>query len=249
MNRLGQGIMVGFAALAFACSAGVANANWTDAAPVPDRQVNDLNGFFGNDPEVIRRIAVKLWQLQADHGYRIYVVVEPVLMSDNAPRLAAMLQKNWLPDGNGLVIVYEGDSRSLGIGRNVAPMEASAPPMLTTHQTDALLHAAVAATDPVLPPVEFMEALVDNLTREFNGFFERRDAPPPQVRSLRRGLLVVGLLALLALAVIGVCALTRLKSMTPARTLWFPELERPERLGAPCGARVTCRKISRDPQD
>jgi hypothetical protein len=41
--------------------------------------------------------------------------------------------------------------------------------------------------------------------------------------------------------VIAVGALTRLKSVAGVRTFRFPEVDRPERLGAPCGARVTTR--------
>jgi hypothetical protein len=250
MKRLRQRMTAWWLAAVLAgCGGGRAETPWADVMSPPNDRVSDRNGFFRSDPGAIRRMTEKIRQLDAAHGFRIHVVAEPVLISDTAPGLAARLQEQWLPEGNGLVVVYEGDSRSLGIGRNIASLQEPPirPEHLPTHETDALVREALAATDPQLPKDEFLEVLVGNLVTAFNGFFERREAPAPRVKSLRTGLLVLGLLALLSLTAIAVGALTRLKSMSPVPPRYFPEVDRPERLGAPAGGQVVSRSFGNPP--
>lgn len=216
----------------------------------PDFGVRDVNGVFDRDAGALKRISGQLRQLEADHGYRICLIVEPVLMATTAPELAAHLQQAWLPDGNGLVIVFEAGSRSLGFGRNPGgnPDLSAAGNPVPTHETAALLRAAEGATDITLAPEAYIETLIENLVREFNGYFERRAAPPPRDRTLRLGLLILGGLSLLALGAIAVGALTRLQSMAGTRRYRFPVVDRPERLGAPCGGGVTTRSFRQGPR-
>jgi hypothetical protein len=145
----------------------------------PDSGVRDVNGVFDRDPGVLKRISGQLRQLETDHGYRICLMVEPVLMATTAPELAAHLQQAWLPDGNGLVIVFEAGSRNLGFGRDLGgkPDPSATGNLVPTHETAALLRAAAGATDISLAPEAYIETLVENLVREFNGYFERRAAP------------------------------------------------------------------------
>lgn len=247
MKRLRQGMSACWLAILLSSCGMAAATPWAADAKPPADRVSDLNGFFRSDPGAIRRITDKIRGLESAHGFRIYIVAEPVLISDTSHGLAARLQKQWLPEGDGLVVVYEGDSRNLGLGRIItSPADPSAPPgALPAHETDALVGAALAATDPALPKEKFLETLADNLVREFSGFFERRDAPPPRARSLRTGLIMIGMVALLSLTAIAVGALTRLKSMTPDPALYFPQVDRPERLGAPCGGQVVGRSFGK----
>ncbi len=203
----------------------------------PDFGVRDDNGFFNRESGAMKRIADQLRKLEADHGFRIYLLVEPVLIATSAPELAAQLQQIWVPDGNGLVVVYESDNRSLGFGREVDARTGSdeSPTLVPTHETAAILLRARGETDAKLAPEAFVETLMGNLVREFHEYFERRKAPIPAGRSLRLALLTVGGLTLLALAAIGVGALVRLPSMAGSRTFRFPVVDRPERLGAPFG--------------
>jgi hypothetical protein len=251
MNRLRKRMTAWWLAAVLAgCGCCHAESIWTDAGKAPAERVSDRNGFFRSDPGAIRRMTDKIRRLEATHGFRIHVVAEPVIINDTAPGLAARLQQEWLPQGNGLVIVYEGDSRSLGIGRNVAspPEAANRRGHLPTHEMDALVREAQAATDPQLPKDEFLEALVGNLVNGFNACFERREAPTPRAKSLRTGLIMLGLIALLSLTAIAVGALTRLKSMSPVPTRYFPQVDRPERLGAPCGSQVVGRSFGNPPE-
>ena len=211
--------------------AGTANAR------PPDFGVRDDSGFFSRNSGALKRISDQVRQLESDHGFRIYLLVEPVLIASSAPELAAQLQQAWVPGGDGLVVVYEADNRSLGFGRDMNDRTGPHPPAaaVPTHETAAILMRAREGTDPDLAPEDFLETLMGNLVREFDGYFKRRQAPVPAGRSLRLALLTVGGLTLLALAAIGVGALIRLPAMAGARTFRFPVVDRPERLGAPCG--------------
>jgi hypothetical protein len=217
----------------------------------PESGVRDAGGFFKRDAGAMERISGKFRQLEKNHGYRIYLVVEPVLIATTAAELAAQLQHAWLPAGNGLVVVFEADSRSLAFGRDVGgnPDPSAAGILVPTHETDAMLKQVVAATDKSLAPETYIETLTGNLVREFNGYFERLAAPPPPGRSLRFALLTTGGVALLALCAIAVGALTRLKSVAGIRSFRFPTVDRPERLGAPCGGSVTTRSFRPGPRN
>ncbi len=212
----------------------------------PDYGVRDENGFFTRDSGALKRISEQVRQLEAEHGFKIYLLVEPVLIATSAPELAARLQQAWLPMGDGLVVVYESDNRSLGFGRdigNAAPDEAPAS-LVPTHETAAILMRAREATEESLAPEAYVEALMGNLVREFDNYFQRRKAPLPAGRSLRLALLTVGGLTLLALAAIGVGALVRLPAMAGNERFRFSRVDRPERLGAPCGGgSVTTRRF------
>jgi hypothetical protein len=212
----------------------------------PDSGIQDDGGFFSRDAGAAKRISDQLRKLENERGFRILLMVEPVLIGTSAPELAAQLQQSWLPDGNGLVVVFESDSRTIGFGRDVGgePAAEISANRVPTHETAAILERARAATDPDLDPEAYIEALTGNLVKGFDDYFKLREAPIPSGRSLRLGLLTIGGLTLLALAAIGIGALVRLPSMAGKRSFRFPVVDRPERLGAPSGGgNVTVRRF------
>ena len=176
----------------------------------------------------------------------IYLVIEPLLIASTASERAAELREAWVPEGNGLVVVFESDSRNLGIARDLAgrPIEPGSSARIPSHETAALLDRAMAATNANLVPDLYLEALIGNLTTGFDTYFKRRATPPPAQRTLKITLLVVGTLALLGLSAIGVGGLVRHSSMVGVRSFRFPPVDRPERLGAPCGGEVTARRFA-----
>lgn len=217
-----------------------------EAPQPPEFGIRDESGFFGRNSGVNKRISDKIRKLEEEHGFRIYLMVEPVLIATTAPELAARLQQWWLPTGEGLVVVYESDNRGLGFGRDLGASvdQVDIPGRVPTHELENILLRAREATDTTLAPEAFLEALIGNLTYEFDSYFKKRAAPLPAGRSLRMGLLTIGALTLLALGAIGVGALVRLPSMAEKRVYRFPVVDRPERLGAPCGGgNVTTRRF------
>lgn len=209
----------------------------------PDFGILDESGFFNRDSGAFKRISEQIRKMEQDHGYRIYLVVEPVLIATSAPEMAAELQQAWVPDGNGLVIVFESDSRHLGVGRDLTG-SAENPLRVPSHELTALLNRALEAADPKLAAEAYIENLVEKVTGELDAYFKRRATPPPADRSVKIGLLVAGTLALLGLAAIGLGGLVRHSSMSGVRSFRFPTVDRPERLGAPCGGNVTARRFA-----
>ncbi len=212
----------------------------------PDFGILDEGGFFNRNSGAMKRISDQLRKLESDNGFRIYLVVEPVLIATTAPELAAQLQQSWLPEGNGLVVVFESDNRSLGFGRDLGgtPDAIEAGSHVPTHETAAILLRAKEGTEENPAPEAYIEALMGNLVMEFTSYFEKRSAPLPAGRSLRLWLLAFGGLAVLGLGAIIVGAIVRLPSMAGSRRFRFPLVDRPERLGAPCGGgNVTMRRF------
>lgn len=212
----------------------------------PDFGILDEGGFFNRNSGAMKRISDQLRKLESDHGFRIYLVVEPVLIATTAPELAAQLQQSWLPEGNGLVVVFESDNRSLGFGRDLGgtPGAIEDASHVPTHETAAILLRAQEGMEETPVPEASIESLMGNLVMEFTSYFERRSAPLPAGRSLRLGLLTIGGVTLLALGAIVVGAIVRLPSMAGSRRFRFPLVDRPERLGAPCGGgNVTVRRF------
>jgi hypothetical protein len=214
--------------------------------PPPAFGVVDESNFFNRNSGAFNRISEQLRKLELDHGCRIYLVVEPVLIATTPSELAAELRQAWVPDGNGLVLVFESDSRQLGIGRDLTsrPDPSGNLSRIPSHEISAILARATESADTKLAPEPYLEALVNSLAREYEGYFKRRSTPPPPERSMRIGLLVIGVLAVLGLGAIALGALVRHSSMAASRRFRFPVVDRPERLGAPCGGSVTTRRFA-----
>lgn len=215
----------------------------------PDFGIRDEDRFFNRDSGAYKRIADQLRQLDVDHGYKIYLMVEPVLIGTSAQELAAQLRLAWVPDGNGLVVVFEADTRSIGIGRYLGVSEGpkTGAALIPTHETAALISRTMESLDAKQAPEAYIEGLMNRLVEESNGYFERRDTPAPAGRSLRIGLLVIGGFTLLALMAIGLGWLLRYSGMAEVPVFRFPVVDKFERLGAPCGAEVTVRRFGPAP--
>ena len=218
----------------------------SSAPKPPDCGVLDQSGFLNRDSGAFKRISEQIQKMEPDHGFKIYLVVEPVLIATSAPEMAAELRQTWIPDGNGLVIVFESDSRNLGFGRDLAgpPDPSGNPRQVPAHEVTALLNRALGSTDSKLATEAYLENFVGKLIGELDAYFIRRATPPPADRSVKIGLLIAGTLALLGLAAIGLGGWVRHSSMAGVRSFRFPTVDRPERLGAPCGGNVTVRRYA-----
>jgi len=212
----------------------------------PHLGIRDDNGFFQRDEGAFQRISKKILKLEADHGYRIYLMVEASLIGTTTVELSSQLRQAWIPDGNGLVVVFEADSLSLGIGRNPdGPSNLeSTTEFMPTQELAAAIRRATHTADRTLMPAAYIESLMGNLVAGCNDYFERREKPVPAGRTLRIWLLAIGALTLLGLGAIALGWLVRHTDRKSQRvTFRFPPVERPERFGAPCGAKVTARRF------
>jgi hypothetical protein len=173
-------------------------------------------------------------------------VVEPVLIGTSVQELANDLRRFWLPDGAGVILVFETDSRMLGVGQEMIeePDQKAATGHVPNFESTAILSQAVISVNRNLPTEAYLEAFVGKLVEGLNNYFNRRETPPSNQRSVRTALLVVGGLALLGLAAIGAGGLIRYSSMARVGIFRFPVVDRQERLGAPGGGSVTARRFS-----
>ncbi len=241
-------IFLGAAALWIPVCGQEISAGAGDRNPTPPAfGVLDRTGYFHRKSGSQERISARIRALQQKHDFMLYVVVEPVLLGSSAIEHASELQHEWLPNGGGLVVVLESDSRKIGTGRDVAAMQATAetPTRVPTFEMDAIVKNALDSTDATAPPDAYLEALVANLADGFDGYFQRREEPPPASRSLKLGLLLAGTLAVLGLGAIGIGGLMRHPAVAGPATSHFPPVDGRERLGAPCGAQVTTRSFGR----
>ncbi len=219
--------------------------------PPPPLGVSDRAGLFSRDTEALQRISAGFAKLEADHGFRLYLVLEPVMIRGTPPELAARLQLAWLPQGNGLVVVYEVDSGLMGVGRDVDDgADLGSDGRVPSYEMMEVIAKVRAATDSDLPAAAYVETLAAALVSEFDGYFARREAPSSPGRSLRIGLITAGTLATLALAALGMAWMLRRAGSDGPRSFRFPEVEVPERLGAPAGGGdVTSRRFRPDEPD
>lgn len=217
----------------------------------PESHVRDETGFFNRSPEALKSLSGNLRDLEAEHGFKLYLVVEPALIGATPPEIAGTLQDAWVPDGKGLVVVFEADSRSLGFGQisgDDGP-DPDARGFVPSYAAAAILNQVKQDTDPSLATEAYIENLTRNLSDSFTAYFLRRAEPPPAGRNLRIALLALGSLAAVGLAAVLLGPLLRHSSLSAAKTFRFPVVERPERLGAPFGGGdVTTRKFGGNPR-
>ena len=116
--------------------------------------------------------------------------------------------------------------------------------LIPTHETATLVNRALEAVDPELAPEAYIEALMFRLAAEAGDYFKRRDTPPPASRVLRIALLGIGAVTLLAPAGPGLGWVIRRATVADKRSFRFHGGDRPERLGAPCGASVTSSRFA-----
>jgi len=219
-------------------------ASETEIPAPPAFGVKDESKIFARNIETMRRVSTALHKLEEKYGYKIYVVVEPVMISSSPHESAATLQQQWLPDGNGLVVVYEADTKLAGISRSMDESMAAEVTQVPSYEVVAILSRVLGSMDDSLDSAAYFESLVINLVEEFSAYFERSEAPISSTRSLRMILLITGTLCLLGLVTMGIGYFVRSSEKKAKRVFHFPEVDVPERLGAPYGGgSVTSRRF------
>ncbi|QTN31610.1 TPM domain-containing protein [Akkermansiaceae bacterium] len=208
-----------------------------DIPPRPSSGLSDNGGVLGKDPAARQRIIEIIRDLEARHGYRLFVILERVLISTSPNDLASQLQQEWLPDGGGLVIVFESDTRRLGFGRGLDASEglvenkAGVPAYELVANISQVLQDAEPEKDPEL----YVEKLVSGIGENLQGYFARKEAPVDGSRSLKLALITIGALSLLALCGMGLGWLMGRSEKRRFQKRVFPSVAVPERLAAPYG--------------
>ena len=201
--------------------------------PAPPERVTDDSRFLASNSGALERMRAAVQQLEREHGFKIFVVIHSVLMDSNSQVLADLLQEAWVPDGNGLVVVYESDSKSLGIGCGYKGDLATSHGSVPSHEIMGILQKAMRGANHPMKPDLYVEELTLKLAEEFQHYFHRADSPLPQGRTPRLVALSLGVGAVVVLIGLGLGLLVR----RPGGSLiyHFQEMDIPQRLGAPYG--------------
>lgn len=211
--------------------------------PPPASQVLDPSGVLDTAAGTFDRISRKLLKLNSNHGFQVHLIVERVIIAETPTELAQRLKKAWLPGADGMVIVFEADTRTVGAGR-LLERDKQGPEQVPSFVSSDLLNRAMLSIDPQLAHPEFLDVFTDNLVREFETYFQLRATPTPPERNFKVELVIIGTLALMGLIAIGARALIAHTSMADVQTYEFPDVDAVERLGAPSGAAVTARRFA-----
>ena len=222
----------------FALLAGALSAQRLPDSDIPEPPpsgFSDENGVLSKNLSAQRRIIEQIRDLKTQHGYQLYVILEQALISTSTTDLASRLQQEWLPDGGGLVIVFESDTRKMGFGRGLDASEglienkAGVPAYELVDNISKALKAAAGAETKEL----YLETLVTEIGTNLQEYFKRKKAPVEGGRSLRLALATIGALSLLALCGMGLGWLMGKADKRQSQKRAFPPVEVPERLSAP----------------
>lgn len=202
---------------------------------VPKKALSDDAGVLDTNPELKARLERMLEDLEADFGYRIYVLIRPVWLGGTVHDMAAILQESWFPKGNGLVMVIESDNRKLGLGTAMQNHPDQDDWVMPTHVSSHLVKRVADRADYNAPLDEFLQGLISDMVNEHREYFEIRDQASSAFLS-REGVIVLGLLVLLAMIAGAAMLLTQRSRAREARSHFeLPPVSQPERLGAPYG--------------
>ena len=208
-----------------------------DIPPPPPTGLSDKDGLLAQNPETARRITKMLQDLERNHGYRMFVILENALISTTASDLASQLQEEWLPDGGGLVFVFESDTRNMGFGRELGPKEGMERDRIgvPAFSLVEIISKALQKVGEDESTGTYVEKLVTEISAGLTAWFKLREAPVNSGRSLRLALVTIGALSFLALCGMAVGWLMGKAEKKQSGTRVFPGTDLPERLGASYG--------------
>ena len=203
----------------------------------PPSGLSDESNALGRNSTVQRQIIDELKSLEATCNYKLYVVVERSLIGTTPNVFASGLQQKWLPDGDGLVIIVETDTGSIGFGRKLDSGEGivNGTENIPDYTLLRIMTESLRASEGIDVKEVYILKLVTEISERIKGYYIEKQSPEAGGRSLRLALATIGLLSLLALGGMLVGWMLGKNGKKEGRTLKFPKTDLPERLGAPYG--------------
>lgn len=221
--------------------------------PRPAFNVQDDAGLFTRNPEVLRGISDRLRGLEQKHQFRMYVLIESVVIGTSPVDLAAKLQQAWLPDGDGVVLVYEVDTKTFGMGRPYDSGDVTRPgkgtriPSFVAADAVERIRSQLASTqkDVSSDPAELLDRLTTLFVQEFGTYLDRSTQPTPGDASTTKFFWVGGgVVCVLGGLVWWTARRFRKSEQVQRRVFRFAPVPDEQRLGAPFGAMVSSRPFS-----
>lgn len=214
--------------------------------PAPPDGIHDPSRLLAASPSRQQAISESLRKLEAAHGFRIFLYIESVFLNTTPTELADNLKPLWIPDGKGLILVYEFDTKRLGVSQDLFTSDPVGNPSdskLPAHETTRILATAFQKADRTLSPENYLTELIRAITTSYDAYFAQAEKPRPFAQTLRPRMLLAGGLAVAALLALSVIISGKSRAARLAGKSTFPTVDCAERLRAPAGAAVVSRKF------
>jgi hypothetical protein len=214
------------------------------APPPPADGILDEARILSRDTDRHRAIAEAISQLQEKYKFHLYYALYDSLIGSNAGTQAVRLQKAWLGDQPGIVIVLETDSGIFRFGQ-VAPKQQEIEPGKNLELAEPLTFSSFELTELVRSMEDSLKSAADRsdyaeklgigTAQGISTLLEQREAAPGGDTHVRMVVLAIGLLAATGLlALLVVAGLKRAEAKSQERYV-FPKVNVGMRLGAPFG--------------
>lgn len=214
------------------------------APPPPADGILDEARIFTRAPERHQAVAEALAALEEKHGFPFYFVLYSSLYGRNLEDRAHALQKAWLGDSPGMVVVLETDSRNFrqsqaAFESDQVPggksLPVAGPKELAPTDLGAIGRSMEASLRQASSSEDYAERLAIGLTSGISKVLDERAAAPEGSTRGRLVLLAVGFGAAAGLiALLVVAGLKRAEARALERFV-FPKATVGTRLGAPFG--------------
>lgn len=224
--------------------------------PPPADGILDEARILSRDPARYRAIAEAIAELEAKHGFRMYYALYDTLISSNAGDRAITLQRAWLGEKPGIVLVIETDRGTFRFEQaapkkeKIGPaqsMEVADPSSISAFALGDLIHDIEPALRESKDRGEFAEKLGIGFSQGVLKLLDERAAAPKDNTRVRMIVLAIGLLAGTGLvALLVVAGLKRAESKAQERYV-FPQVNVGMRLGAPYGGGKISSRSFREP--
>jgi hypothetical protein len=214
------------------------------APPPPADGILDEARMFVRSPERHKAIAGTLAALEEKHRFPFYFVLYNSLYGRNLDERAHVLQKAWLGEGPGIVLVLETDSRLFGVGQasskkdqppQVATLPVAGPKEVAPSDLVAIMRGMENSLRGPASSEEYAERLATGLAGGISKLLDERATAPEGKTKSRLVLLAVGFGAAVGLlSLLVVAGLKRAEARALERFV-FPKATVGTRLGAPFG--------------
>jgi hypothetical protein len=214
----------------------------------PRAGVIDVGGFLNQQPKIRAQIEQKIAKLKQEHGFKLYLVIEPLLIGVTVPQHANQLRQQWAPDSDGIVVVYESSSRQLAIGfdlLNTQNINAPVNGQIPSHKASAIMNRALNSQDIKTSPDVYLEGLMIFLCTEIDGHFLSLHMKSTPERTIKITSVIIGTIIILGLAILITWVIIRLTDTSAVQKYRFSSIDCDERLAAPCGTSVTTLRVSK----
>ncbi len=210
--------------------------------PAPASQVLDEAGLFSREPARLEAISRRLTELEKNHGWPVYVAIYSGLLGITPEEQALALRAAWTKvAGEGLVIVYESDTRLVAFGRPLeAPVAADGSGQrfggrVPAYVLDEMLSRVVKEAQAKAPRLEQVETLACGIADELEAALTQGQESSFTGERLRFVLIVVGGICVISLlALVGSRVISR-SDKQRRRVHRLPDVTVGIRLGAPFG--------------